>query len=144
MTQRAIIYSEPTPQWYDSKRAREIMEAYNSGASSNQPADEFVACSIIPAGSGSYRDFSYIAPDLPEFKSENCVACMECVQNCPDSAIWGRVITPDGVEATLGSFAPETQAVLRDQLVQTTKYWKTYQKKHESDPSSPEGAWFGI
>ncbi|MBF0399231.1 MAG: thiamine pyrophosphate-binding protein [Magnetococcales bacterium] len=144
MTQRAIIYSEPTPQWYDSKRAREIMEAYNSGASSNQPADEFVACSIIPAGSGSYRDFSYIAPDLPEFKSENCVACMECVQNCPDSAIWGKVITPDGVETTLGSFAPETQTVLRDQLVQTTKYWKTYQKKHESDPSSPEGAWFGI
>ncbi|WP_130470791.1 thiamine pyrophosphate-dependent enzyme [Candidatus Magnetaquicoccus inordinatus] len=144
MSQRAIIYSEKTPEWYDIKRAREVMEAYNSGASSNQPADPFVACSIIPAGSGSYRDFSYIAPDLPEYTSENCVACMECVQNCPDSAIWGRVITPDGLEQTITAFTGEEQELVRGQLVQTTKFWKTYQKKHEARADSPPGAWFGI
>ncbi|MEO5362545.1 MAG: thiamine pyrophosphate-dependent enzyme [Magnetococcus sp. DMHC-8] len=149
MTQRAIIYSESTPQWYDDKRAREIMQAYNSGASSNQPADEFVACSIVPAGSGSYRDFSYIAPDLPEYQAENCVACMECVQNCPDSAIWGRVITEEGLSTTLAAFPEGEREVLQGQVVQTTKFWKTYQKKYEAKPEAerddtPKGAWFGI
>ena len=144
MTQRAIIYSEPTPQWYDAKRAREIMEAYNSGASSNQPADEFVACSIVPAGSGSFRDFSYIAPDLPEYQAENCVACMECVQNCPDSAIWGKVITLEGLDATLENFTEAEREVLRSQVGETTKFWKTYQKKHETGRDSPRGALFGI
>ncbi|MBF0460410.1 MAG: 4Fe-4S binding protein [Magnetococcales bacterium] len=144
MTQRAIIYSEPTPEWYDAKRAREIMAAYNSGASSNQPADEFVARSIVPAGSGSYRDFSYIAPDLPEYRAEACVACMECVQNCPDSAIWGKVVVPAQRGIALEAFPAEVRDVLSSRLVQTTKFWKTYQKKHETDPNSPEGAWFGI
>ncbi|MBF0161801.1 MAG: thiamine pyrophosphate-binding protein [Magnetococcales bacterium] len=144
MTQRAIIYARETPEWYDVKRAREVIAAYGVGASSNQPSDEFVANSVVPAGSGSFRDFSYIAPDLPEFKAENCVACMDCVQNCPDSAIWGKVITPAELAGTLSGFEGETHDVLNSQLVQTTKFWKTYQKKHETDPSSPPGAWFGI
>ena len=158
MSKRAIIYSEPTPQWYDAKRAREIVEAYNSGGGSSQSADEFVGCSIVPAGTGSFRDFSYIAPDLPELMAENCVACMECVQNCPDSAIWGKVMTPKDLEATLALFSEkekqaegepggepeETEALLRSQLVQTTKFWKTYEKKHKEDPGLPGGAWFGI
>ena len=147
MSKRAIIYSESTPQWYDAKRAREIVEAYNSGASSNQPADPFVACSIVPAGTGSFRDFSYIAPDLPELTAENCVACMECVQNCPDSAIWGKVITPEALETVLASVSgsdPEVEAFLRTQLVKTTKFWKTYNRKKEANPASPGGGWFGI
>lgn len=149
MSKRAIIYSEDTPQWYDSKRAREIIEAYNSGGGSSQPADEFVACSIIPAGTGSFRDFSYIAPDLPELTAENCVACMECVQNCPDSSIWGKVITPEDLENTLAGFdggddAEETQALLQSQLVKTAKYWKTYEKKKGDNSDLPGGALFGI
>ncbi|MBF0125772.1 MAG: 4Fe-4S binding protein [Magnetococcales bacterium] len=145
MSQRALIYSEATPKWYDASRARDIMIAYNSGAGSGQPADAFVACSLIPAATGSYRDFSYIAPDLPEYTASNCVACMECVQNCPDSAIWGKVLPPETVDRTMLNFPDERdQKLLRDQLVQTTKFWKTYDKKKSKATDSPGGAWFGI
>ena len=147
--QRAVIYSEPTPKWYDDKRAKEVVDAYGSGGGSGQPADEFIACSIVPAATGSYRDFSYIAPDLPELVAENCVACMECVQNCPDSAIWGKVVTPEALESTLKALCKDSdpegmEALLRSQLVKTTKFWKTYEKKKDAAPGSPGGAWFGI
>ncbi|MBF0419443.1 MAG: 4Fe-4S binding protein [Magnetococcales bacterium] len=145
MSQRAKIYSEPTPQWYDVNRAKEIINAYNSGSGSGQPADRFVGVSAVPAGTGSYRDFSYIAPDLPEFDAESCVACMECVQNCPDSAIWGLVIPGSKLDGTLAVCdSDDNRALVRRQLVQTTKFWKTYEKKKSQDGSSPEGAWFGI
>ncbi|MBF0626935.1 MAG: 4Fe-4S binding protein [Magnetococcales bacterium] len=145
MTQRTLIYSEATPQWYDANRAREILRAYNSGGGSGQPADPFVACSVVPAASGSYRDFSYIAPDLPEYDASHCVACMECVQNCPDSAIWGKVLPPENLETALANFEEENdQTLLREQLVQTTKFWKTYDKKKSKSSDSPGGAWFGI
>ncbi|MBF0428318.1 MAG: 4Fe-4S binding protein [Magnetococcales bacterium] len=145
MRQRALIYSEATPQWYDANRAGEIIKAYGSGAGSGQPADPFVACSVVRAGTGSYRDFSYIAPDLPEYNSMNCVACMECVQNCPDSAIWGKVLPPETVDKVLQGFPEEQdQSLLRGHLVQTTKFWKTYDKKKSKSADSPGGAWFGI
>jgi pyruvate/2-oxoacid:ferredoxin oxidoreductase beta subunit/Pyruvate/2-oxoacid:ferredoxin oxidoreductase delta subunit len=139
------LYSAATPRWYDAKRAHEILDAYNNGQGSGQPADLFVATSLVPAGTASSRDFSYIAPDLPEFVAEKCVACMECVQNCPDSAIWGRVVTPEALEAQLaGVENEEERALLRAQFVQTTKFWKTYERKKEKDPAQPGGALFGI
>ncbi|MBF0143242.1 MAG: 4Fe-4S binding protein [Magnetococcales bacterium] len=143
--QRAKIYKEATPTWYNEKRGREVVEAYNAGAGSEQPCDPFVACAVVPAASGSYRDFSYIAPDLPEYIAENCVGCMECVQTCPDSAIWGRVIPQAGLNAALAQIADQAEKeMVQSQLVQTAKYWKVYQKKHEADPTSPPGGWFGI
>ncbi|MBF0369945.1 MAG: thiamine pyrophosphate-binding protein [Magnetococcales bacterium] len=143
--QNAKIYTQATPQWYDAKRARDIIEAYNTGAGSGQPADSFVGASLVPAATGSYRDFSYIAPDLPEYYAENCVACMECVQNCPDSAIWGRVITPETLEEDMSGLSdPEDRSLIESQLVKTTKFWKTYEKKKAKDPNAPGGAWFGI
>jgi len=131
--------------WYDYKRAAEVLDAYNRGAGSAQPADEFVAQSIVPAGTGAQRDFSYIAPEVPELTAANCVACMECVQNCPDTAILGKVVRTADLEATLAALPdPEQRALARAQFVQTTKFYKTYQKKHATDPSLPEGAEFGI
>jgi pyruvate ferredoxin oxidoreductase beta subunit len=146
MSQYAKIYSEVTPEWYDVRRAREIMAAYGNGQGSGQPADAFIACSTVPAGTGSYRDFSYIAPDLPEYISENCVACMECVQNCPDSAIWGKVIPPATLDAQRAALAdvPDGEALIERQLVKTTKFWKTYEKKRQQDDKAPGGALFGI
>ena len=143
--QRALIYSDPTPQWYDIKRAREVIDAYNTGGGSGLAADEFVARSIVPGSSGSFRDFSYIAPDLPEFFADECVACMECVQNCPDSAIWGKVMGPEELETSLAATENEDEReLLRQQWVQTTKFWKTYEKKQAKDPTAPGAAWFGI
>jgi ferredoxin len=70
-----------------------IVGAYNDGsAEMGLPADESTARSLIPAGTGQLRDFSYIAPDIPEFNAKNCVACMECVTQCPDTAILGKAI----------------------------------------------------
>ncbi|MEO5368086.1 MAG: thiamine pyrophosphate-binding protein, partial [Magnetococcus sp. WYHC-3] len=141
----AKIYAAATPAWYDIKRAREIVEAYNSGGGSGQPADRFIAESVVPAGTGSFRDFSYIAPDVPQYHAENCVACMDCVQNCPDSAIFGKVMLPDVLEAELARVTDAHQRdFIKDHWVETTKFHKTYQKKHEKDASQPKGAMFGI
>jgi pyruvate/2-oxoacid:ferredoxin oxidoreductase beta subunit/Pyruvate/2-oxoacid:ferredoxin oxidoreductase delta subunit len=131
--------------WYDYTRAEEVIEAYNRGGGSALPADKFVAQSVVPAGTGAYRDFSYIAPEVPELTAENCVACMECVQNCPDTAILGKVVRPEDLEKALAAIADEDQrALARAQFVQTTKFFKTYQKKHDKDPAAAPGAEFGI
>src|SRR5712691_2352489 len=72
-----------------------VVGAYNDGTAEKAlEADDQVARSVIPAATGALRDFSYIAPDIPEFIAENCVGCMDCVTECPDTAILGKVIEP--------------------------------------------------
>jgi len=133
------------PTWYDHKRAQEIMDAYNRGGGSAQAADEFVAQSIVPAGTGAQRDFSYIAPDLPEFIAENCTACMECVQNCPDTAILGKVVTPEKLEEDLANIkAPEERELVGKQFVKTVKFFSAYEKKKAKNPNAPSGGIFTI
>ena len=44
-----------------------VVSAYNEGDDDRLPADISVARSLIPAGTGVLRDFSYIAPEIPEF-----------------------------------------------------------------------------
>src|ERR1044071_6389991 len=69
-----------------------VVGAYNSGlAERGLPADDMVGRSIVPAATGALRDFSYIAPDIPEFIPGKCVGCMECVTQSPDTAILGKV-----------------------------------------------------
>ena len=69
-----------------------VLESYEDGtASSELAADLDLARSVIPAGTGAARDFSYIAPDIPEYYNENCTGCMTCVNQCPDTAILGKV-----------------------------------------------------
>src|SRR6184192_4026032 len=80
-----------------------VVGAYNDGTAEKAlEADDNVARSIIPAGTGALRDFSYIAPDIPEFITENCVGCMDCVTQCPDTAILGKVAEPSTLEERLG------------------------------------------
>ena len=43
------------------------------------PADLSVARSLVPAGTATLRDFSYIAPEIPEYIRDNCTGCMDCV-----------------------------------------------------------------
>src|SRR5438093_8850888 len=70
-----------------------VIGAYNDGtAEKGLEADDQVGRSIIPAATGAFRDFSYIAPDIPEFIAENCVGCMECVSECTLNAICGYVV----------------------------------------------------
>src|SRR6266576_207231 len=64
-------------------------------------ADLDTARSVVPAASGATRDFSYIAPEIPEFIASNCVGCMDCVTECPDTAILGKVIPKSQIDAAL-------------------------------------------
>src|SRR5438132_10799503 len=70
-----------------------VIGAYNDGtAEKGLEADDQVGRSIIPAATGAFRDFSYIAPDNPEFIAENCVGCMDCVMGCSDPRIFDEVV----------------------------------------------------
>src|SRR5262247_2602430 len=93
---------------------RRVVAAYEAGtAEKGLEADDQVARSVIPAGTGVFRDFSYIAPDIPEFITENCVGCMECVTQCPDTAILRKVVEPATLEQRLATIEdPE----LRDSM----------------------------
>ena len=114
-----------------------IVEAYNRGVAETElPADDGVARSLIPAGTGLYRDFSYIAPDIPEYDAEKCVGCMECVTECPDTAILGKVVEPAVLDAKLDS-QPDSES-LRSDFAKTKKYWDAYEKKGKP------GGLFGI
>jgi pyruvate/2-oxoacid:ferredoxin oxidoreductase beta subunit/NAD-dependent dihydropyrimidine dehydrogenase PreA subunit len=131
--------------WYDYERAGEVLDAYNRGAGSGLEADEFVAQSVLPAGTGGARDFSYIAPELPEFNASNCVGCMDCVNNCPDTAILGKVVLEADLEKELANVTDEShKEYLRSQFATTVKYHGQFEKKRAKDPATPEGALFGI
>ncbi len=108
-----------------------VVGAYNNGtAEKGLDADDDCARSIVPAATGALRDFSYIAPDIPEFIAENCVGCMDCVTQCPDTAILGKVADP----ATLAQrLAAVDDPLLREQMtaqwVNTNKYYTVLERK---------------
>ena len=79
-----------------------ILTAYTNGTAEKMlPADLGVANSWIPAGTGAQRDFSYIAPYLPALDAAKCVGCMECVVECPDTAILAKVVPAADLPAAL-------------------------------------------
>ena len=108
-----------------------VVGAYNKGtAEKGLEADDQVARSVIPAGTGVLRDFSYIAPDIPEFNNDNCVGCMDCVTQCPDTAILGKAVEPDVLEEHLGAIEDETEReTMARQWSITNKYFKVLEKK---------------
>jgi pyruvate/2-oxoacid:ferredoxin oxidoreductase beta subunit/Pyruvate/2-oxoacid:ferredoxin oxidoreductase delta subunit len=106
-----------------------IIPAYLRGqADAEWPADAGLARSIIPPGTAANRDFSHLAPRLPQFVAEQCVGCMACVSSCPDSALIARVVPEAEVAPAVSSFvaaAPGggvTAADLQAQFVRTKKY----------------------
>lgn len=117
-----------------------IVGAYNDGsAEMGLPADASTARSLIPAGTGVLRDFSYIAPEIPLLNAENCVACMACVTECPDTAILGKVVPKAELEAELGQISDAGEREhYRRQFGKTTKFWNIYEKK------GLEPGYFGI
>ncbi len=70
-----------------------IIRRTKSGtAEKGLPADLAVSRSLVPAGTAALRDFSYVAPEIPEYIPDNCTGCMDCVTLCPDTAILGKVM----------------------------------------------------
>jgi pyruvate ferredoxin oxidoreductase beta subunit len=108
---------------------RAIVPAYRRGsADAELPADAGVARSIIPPGTAAIRDFSHLAPQVPELIAERCVGCMACVNACPDSAILGIALPESELDAAIADFvAPQPQPDLaestaRSHFMRTTKY----------------------
>src|SRR5499425_2358063 len=109
-----------------------VVGEYNQGiAEKGLVADDQVARSIIPAATGALRDFSYIAPDIPEFIGENCVGCMDCVTECPDTAILGKVAEPSTFEERLSKIDdPQLRESMGKQWGITNKYYNVIEKKN--------------
>src|SRR6476646_2862685 len=79
-----------------------IIRGYEEGwGEKDLPADLAVARSLIPAGTATLRDFSNISPEIPEYIPGNCTACMDCVTECPDTAILGKVLSEPELEQRL-------------------------------------------
>ncbi len=119
---------------------RRVIGAYQEGKGSvSLPADVGIARSLVPPGTAALRDFSYIAPEIPEFISERCVGCMACVTECPDTAILGKVIPASKVEGALVEIEDlQRQSWVRSHWVRTRKYYEVPEKRGQ------EGALFGI
>jgi pyruvate/2-oxoacid:ferredoxin oxidoreductase beta subunit/Fe-S-cluster-containing hydrogenase component 2 len=73
-----------------------------------------------------------VAPALPRFIAEQCVACMECVTVCPDTAILGRIAEPDVLASASAQIEDdEMRADFDSQWVRTTKFFDVVEKKGE-------------
>ena len=59
------------------------------------------------------RDFSY-RPGDPQYLPQNCTGCMDCVTQCPDTAILGKVLS-EAVEQKLQSIADDDERAMFEQ-----------------------------
>jgi pyruvate ferredoxin oxidoreductase beta subunit len=107
-----------------------IIRGYEEGYGEKElPADLSVARSLIPAGTATLRDFSNIAPEIPEYIPENCTACMDCVTECPDTAILGKVLSETEWEEKLKTIPEADREMYRKQWAKTKKYYDAGKKK---------------
>src|SRR5881275_2622734 len=107
-----------------------IIRGYEEGyGEKDLPADLSVARSLIPAGTATLRDFSNISPEIPEYIPENCTGCMDCVTECPDTAILGKVLSEDELEAKVAAIPEADRAMYREQWSKTKKYYDAGKKK---------------
>src|SRR5215213_8996181 len=107
-----------------------IVRGYEEGYGENElPADLAVARSLVPAGTASLRDFSYISPEIPEYIPQNCTGCMDCVTECPDTAILGKVLSEPEWEEKLQALPEADRAMYREQWSKTKKYYEAGKKR---------------
>jgi pyruvate/2-oxoacid:ferredoxin oxidoreductase beta subunit/NAD-dependent dihydropyrimidine dehydrogenase PreA subunit len=126
-----------------------IIRGYEDGTGEEElPADLSVARSLIPAGTATLRDFSYVAPEIPEYIRDNCTGCMDCVTECPDTAILGKVLAESDFEAKLQTIDTEADRLMfEQQWSRTRKYYDGPKKKGQEggrfaiiiDPSKCKG-----
>ena len=106
-----------------------VIDAYRRGIADRElPSEPGVARSVIPPGTAATRDFSGLAPTIPEFLFDACVGCMSCVSACPDSAILGIAQPASVIDHVIGDFASVqadptlAAATARSHFAHTTKY----------------------
>ena len=116
-----------------------IIGHYARGRDVELEADEFLARSLMPPSSAMRRSFRNLAPEIPEFLPAGCVGCMECVNECPDTAILAKVVEPPELDNKLPRIEdPELCAALRGDFVATNKYHDLFAKRGQT------GGLFGI
>src|SRR3954453_9165961 len=108
-----------------------IIRGYEEGYGEKElPADLSLARSLVPAGTASLRDFSYIAPEIPQYLPENCTGCMDCVTECPDTAILGKVLSEQEWEQKLQAIPEADREMYKVQWSKTKKYYDGGAKKN--------------
>jgi pyruvate ferredoxin oxidoreductase beta subunit len=116
-----------------------VIGNYARGREPDLEADQYVGRSLMPPSTGLERSFRTLAPEIPAFLSEKCVGCMDCVNQCPDTAILAKVAEPAVLEEKLVQVEREDmRAALRQQFCMTTKYHDLPKKRGEV------GGLFGI
>jgi len=107
-----------------------IIRGYEEGwGERDLPADLTLARSLVPAGTATLRDFSNISPEIPEYIPSNCTGCMDCVTECPDTAILGKVLSETELQAKLASIPEADRAMYGAQWAKTKKYYDAGKKK---------------
>ncbi len=111
-----------------------ILEGYEDGSAPSEfEADTALARSVIPAGTGVARDFSYIAPEIPEYFHENCTGCMTCVNQCPDTAILGKVVYVEELESALGEIEDDAERTfMGNQFAETNKFYTVPERRKQT------------
>jgi pyruvate ferredoxin oxidoreductase beta subunit len=114
---------------YVEEFGRSVVPAYRRGIADQElPADAGLARSVIPPATAATRDFSHLAPRIPELLAERCVGCMACVNSCPDTAILGTVVPAPQLDGRIAAFAATAEqpilaaATARSHFVDTQKY----------------------
>src|SRR6267142_2426268 len=107
-----------------------IIRGYEEGyGEKDLPADLSLARSLVPAGTATLRDFSNISPEIPEYLPENCTGGMDCVTECPDTAILGKVLGEDEWEDKLKTVPEADRAMYTRLWSKTKKYYDAGKKK---------------
>ncbi len=125
-----------------------IIRGYEEGyGEKDLPADLSLARSLVPAGTATLRDFSNIAPEIPEYIPENCTGCMDCVTECPDTAILGKVLSEDRAGKRSCKTIPDatTARCSAQQWSKTKKYYdagkkKARRRRHVPDHHRPQSS----
>src|SRR5437868_3661520 len=108
-----------------------IIRGYEEGyGEKDLPADLSLARSLVPAGTATLRDFSNISPEIPEYIPSNCTGCMDCVTECPDTAILGKVLSEDELAKKLETIPEADRAMYSALWSKTKKYYDAGKKKN--------------
>jgi len=108
-----------------------VVARYESGsADRGLAATSDMARSFMPASTAAERDFWSMSPDIPAFDAGACVGCMECVTECPDTAILARVIAEPALPEALEKIHdPEDRAHAESLWARPKKYADNFEKK---------------
>jgi pyruvate ferredoxin oxidoreductase beta subunit len=121
-----------------------VLSLYRQGiAETELPADALVARSLMPPGTAAGRDFSGLAPTLPEFLADACTGCMACVNVCPDSALYAVALPEAQVAEAARTFFTGGSAD-EDALSVLARFTDTVKYGRQAERRGLEPAQFGL